>query len=108
MGPRARGGWPFVPRTEEIPMRGKGVYRGTSLTHRLWRAVRGVVACGVVFSAIPCLADDGGALDNLGHGRYPSAVLDTLNANGVLRTVTVDGSPLDDRNPFFQSLGTNG
>jgi cytochrome c peroxidase len=36
------------------------------------------------------------------------AVLDTRDPSGVLRTVTLDGSPLDPSNPFFQSLGTNG
>ena len=36
------------------------------------------------------------------------AVIDTRNPFGVLRTITLDGSPLDPSNPFFQSLGTNG
>ncbi|HEV3164682.1 MAG TPA: hypothetical protein VGZ22_11690 [Isosphaeraceae bacterium] len=36
------------------------------------------------------------------------AVLDTPNPSGVLRTITLDGNPLDLTNPFFQSLGTNG
>ena len=36
------------------------------------------------------------------------AVLDTTNPSGVLRTITLDGNPLDLSNPFFQSLGTNG
>jgi hypothetical protein len=36
------------------------------------------------------------------------AVLDTRNSSGVLRTITLDGNPLDFSNPFFQSLGTNG
>jgi hypothetical protein len=36
------------------------------------------------------------------------AVLDTRNPSGVLRTITLDGNPLDLTNPFFQSLGTNG
>jgi hypothetical protein len=35
-------------------------------------------------------------------------VLDTPDPSGVLRTITLDGSPLDVSNPFFQSLGTNG
>src|SRR5262245_10478070 len=30
------------------------------------------------------------------------------NANGVARTVTVNGATIDETNPFFQSLGTNG
>jgi hypothetical protein len=30
------------------------------------------------------------------------------NANGVARTVTVNGAAIDETNPFFQSLGTNG
>jgi cytochrome c peroxidase len=34
--------------------------------------------------------------------------LDTRDPSGVLRTITLDGSPLDTTNPFFQSLGTNG
>jgi hypothetical protein len=34
--------------------------------------------------------------------------LDTPNQSGVLRTITLDGSPLDFSGPFFQSLGTNG
>jgi len=36
------------------------------------------------------------------------SVLDTPNDNGILRTITLDGSPLDVTNPFFVSLGTNG
>src|SRR4051794_8463868 len=36
------------------------------------------------------------------------AELDTPNPSGVLRTVTLDGTPLDPTNPFFQSLGSNG
>jgi cytochrome c peroxidase len=36
------------------------------------------------------------------------AIIDTENASGVLRTITLDGKPLDLDNPFFQSLGTNG
>jgi cytochrome c peroxidase len=35
-------------------------------------------------------------------------VLDTPDPSGVLRTITLDGSPLDTTGPFFQSLGTNG
>ena len=35
-------------------------------------------------------------------------VIDTPNAFGTLRTITIDGNPLDHTNPFFQSLGTNG
>ena len=35
-------------------------------------------------------------------------MLDTRNPSGVLRTITIDGNPLDLSNPFFQSLGTNG
>src|SRR5262245_54809189 len=30
------------------------------------------------------------------------------NANGAARTVTVNGAVIDQNNPFFQSLGTNG
>lgn len=30
------------------------------------------------------------------------------NANGAARVVTVDGTTIDQNNPFFQSLGTNG
>ena len=37
-----------------------------------------------------------------------ASVLDSPNPDGVLRTVTTDGSALDDTGPFFQSLGTNG
>src|SRR5690348_620518 len=33
---------------------------------------------------------------------------DAPNDSGVLRTVTVDGSPLDGQSLFFKSLGTNG
>jgi cytochrome c peroxidase len=36
------------------------------------------------------------------------AVLDTRDPSGVLRTITLDGDPMDLTNPFFQSLGTNG
>ena len=35
-------------------------------------------------------------------------VIDTRNDSGVLRTITLDGEPLDLSNPFFKSLGTNG
>ncbi len=47
-------------------------------------------------------------------GLFPGSVkaeddpLDTTNPTGVLRTITLDGKPLDQSNPFFQSLGTNG
>ena len=34
--------------------------------------------------------------------------IDTSNPAGVLRSRTLDGSPLDGTNPFFQSLGANG
>jgi hypothetical protein len=37
-----------------------------------------------------------------------TSVLDTRDAFGTLRTITLDGNPLDTSNPFFQSLGTNG
>lgn len=37
-----------------------------------------------------------------------SATIDTPNGAGVLRTITLDGKPLEMNNPFFQSLGTNG
>jgi cytochrome c peroxidase len=40
--------------------------------------------------------------------RGQQAVLDTPDRFGVLRTITLDGSPLDPSNPFFQSLGSNG
>src|SRR5437764_593409 len=33
---------------------------------------------------------------------------DSPNDSGVLRTATLDGSPLSDQNLFFKSLGTNG
>jgi cytochrome c peroxidase len=36
------------------------------------------------------------------------SVIDTRDAFGTLRTITIDGRPLDRSNPFFQSLGTNG
>ena len=36
------------------------------------------------------------------------AILDTNDPAGVLRSITLDGNPLDLSNPFFQSLGTNG
>src|SRR5262249_31489737 len=51
-----------------------------------------VVAAGSA-SAVPVQAQD---------------VLDTPNPAGVLRTISVNGHPLDSNNPFFQSLGTNG
>ena len=40
--------------------------------------------------------------------RGQEGLLDTPNLSGVLRTITLDGNPLDYSNPFFQSLGTNG
>lgn len=41
--------------------------------------------------------------------KNPEGVLDTPNPGGVLRTMTLDATPLDlKNNPFFHSLGTNG
>src|SRR5262249_33435523 len=40
--------------------------------------------------------------------RGQRVILDTPDRSGVLRTLTLDGNPLDLSNPFFQSLGTNG
>jgi hypothetical protein len=40
--------------------------------------------------------------------RGQPGVLDTPDPAGVLRTITLDGAPLDLTNPFFQGLGTNG
>jgi hypothetical protein len=37
-----------------------------------------------------------------------NASLNTPDPAGVLRTITLDGSPLDSSGPFFQSLGSNG
>jgi cytochrome c peroxidase len=34
--------------------------------------------------------------------------IDARDPSGVLRTIAIDGEPLDRSNPFFQSLGTNG
>ena len=65
-------------------------------------------------SSAPYRSLTGGALAIallLTSGPWASAqsnVLDTPNPSGVLRTITLDGSPLDFSNPFFQSLGTNG
>jgi cytochrome c peroxidase len=36
------------------------------------------------------------------------SVIDTHDAFGMLRTITIDGNPMDPSTPFFQSLGTNG
>ncbi len=36
------------------------------------------------------------------------SVIDTPDPSGTLRTITLDGNPLDVAEPFFQSLGTNG
>jgi cytochrome c peroxidase len=47
----------------------------------------------------------------LAHGSPAAAgedAIDTSNPSGVLRTITLDGAPLDLSNPFFMSLGTNG
>jgi hypothetical protein len=41
-------------------------------------------------------------------GKKGPTFLDTPNSSGVLRTISVDGNPIDMKNPFFQSLGTNG
>ena len=40
----------------------------------------------------------------------PAEPIDARDPSGVLRTIAIDGSPLDlsHSNPFFQSLGTNG
>ena len=38
----------------------------------------------------------------------PVTVLDTANPGGVLRTIALNGNTIDDTNPFFLSLGTNG
>jgi cytochrome c peroxidase len=35
-------------------------------------------------------------------------VIDAPNGAGVLRTITLDGQPIDRHNPFFKSLGSNG
>ncbi|HEY2909653.1 MAG TPA: hypothetical protein VGI99_05380 [Gemmataceae bacterium] len=43
-----------------------------------------------------------------GRASDPDDLLDSPNPTGVLRTITLDGKPLDLSNPFFQSLGTNG
>jgi cytochrome c peroxidase len=40
--------------------------------------------------------------------RSQESVIDTRDAFGILRTITIDEKPLDLSNPFFQSLGTNG
>jgi cytochrome c peroxidase len=40
--------------------------------------------------------------------RGQHSVVDSRNRFGVLRTIAVDGDPLDVSSPFFQSLGTNG
>ena len=40
--------------------------------------------------------------------RGQSDSIDTPNPSGVLRTITLDEDAIDSRNPFFQSLGTNG
>ncbi len=49
--------------------------------------------------AAACLVQEAVAQDS---------VIDARNPAGVLRTITLDGSPLDTSSPFFQSLGTNG
>lgn len=34
--------------------------------------------------------------------------IDTINPTGILRTITLDGSPLTNTGPFFERFGTNG
>ena len=57
--------------------------------------VRAAVALALSLAAVPL-------------ARAQQAVLDTRDPAGVLRSITMDGEPLDLSNPFFQSLGTNG
>lgn len=72
--------------------------RGAS-THRSTLPSRSVA--GVMLAVALSLAS--GPL-----ARGQEGVLNTPNPLGVLRTITIDGDPLDFSNPFFQSLGTNG
>ena len=68
-------------------LRGHGAFRFSSVV---------AVIAAIVVSALPASAQNS------------KAVLDTPNPGGILRTITLDGKPIDMNNPFFQSLGTNG
>jgi hypothetical protein len=60
--------------------------------------------------ALPVLALGCGELEDSGvEGSEAAAAGDAFtNANGAARVVTVNGAAIDETNPFFQSLGTNG
>ena len=60
--------------------------------------------------ALPLLALGCGELDDSSvEGSEAALSGDSFtNANGAARTVTVNGAAIDENNPFFRSLGTNG
>jgi hypothetical protein len=60
--------------------------------------------------ALPLLALGCGELDDSSvEGSEAALSGDAFNnANGAARTVTVNGATIDENNPFFRSLGTNG
>lgn len=71
------------------------------------RAVIGVAGALLLVAvmAAPSPAQNGKSKQGKASGH---SKIDTPNAGGVLRTITIDGQPIDMDNPFFQSLGTNG
>lgn len=64
----------------------------------VWNSVR-PLSFVMVLAVVGALPDRASAHDD---------PLDFPNPSGILRTITIDGKPLDQSNPFFQSLGTNG
>ena len=63
-----------------------------------------------VVAALPLAFAACGEMEDAGvEGDEQAAAGDPFaNANGTARTVTVNGATIDQNNPFFQSLGTNG
>lgn len=78
---------------------------------RPWRRLRVALVAPVLVAAVwvaaGALVSAGGSVAHA--AQHPKGFIDTPNPAGVLRTITLDGQPLDlEKNPFFQSLGTNG
>jgi cytochrome c peroxidase len=76
-------------------------------------AHRALVVVATASIVAGCSAGTGTAEDTasitsaIGSSGGAAATIDAYDVSGVVRTVDVDG-PIDEKNPFFQSLGTNG